>query len=292
MSIAPRSAAILILFLGITWTIPLQTGRREATSNDAVQRGAAQFEVRVRRGTLYLSGDTRSARHEQQLRDAAAKHYASHALETSFRPLGLVPDWWEAATLGLIGALPITVSPGARLRADSLHIRALARDVEAAGRSLADLRDVLPRTVDVSLHLAGAGPRVDAAALCNRIYDDFEHGHIAFTESGTTMLTSAYPALERIASLADSCRDAALAIVGHTDSSGDEQQNRRLSLARAQAVADWLTGRGIDADRMIVGGVGSAAPIADNTTRIGRGLNRRIEVRLVAADAPNPVSSD
>ena len=292
MSYAPRSAAFFILFVGLAWTIPTQTGRHEARNISAVHPVAPQFELRVRRGTLHLSGDTRSARHERQLRDAAAQYYPSHTLETTFRPLGLVPDWWDAATLGLIGALPATVSPAAHLGADSLHISALAHDVEDAGSSLADLSEILPQTIDVSLHLQSAGPRVEAGELCSRVYDDFDHGHIAFIESGTTMLTSAYPVLERIAALADACRDATLSIVGHTDSSGNEEQNLRLSLARAQAVADWLVARGLDADRMNVRGMGSSVPIADNRTRIGRGLNRRIEVRLLPVDAAIPASSD
>jgi outer membrane protein OmpA-like peptidoglycan-associated protein len=292
LSNAPRSAAFFLLFVGLAWTIPLQTGRHGATNTNVLHPVTAQFDLRVRRGTLHLSGDTRSARHEQQLRDAAAERYPSHALEITFQPLGLVPDWWDAATLGLIAALPVTVSPAAHLRADSLHITALAHDVEAAGNSLADLRNILPQSIGVSLQLQSAGPRIEAGELCSRVYDDFEHGHIAFFESGTTMLTSAYPVLERIAALADACRDATLSIVGHTDSSGNEEQNLRLSLARAQAVADWLTARGLDADRMNVRGMGSSLPIADNATRIGRGLNRRIEVRLLAGDAAIPASSD
>lgn len=270
----------------------MQKGRLEATGGDDAQPVAPRFEVGVRRDTLSIAGDARSAAHEQQLRDTAARHFPSHVLDTSFRPLGAVPDWWEAATLELIAALPGTISPTARLRADAVSIAALAYDVEAAKRRLATLTDILPASIDVSLQIESAGPRVEADDLCRRIYAAFEHGHIGFIESGTVLLTSAFPVLDRIAALADACRDATLSIVGHTDSSGNEAQNRRLSLARAQAVADRLADRGIDAGRMRVSGLGSAVPIADNATRLGRGLNRRIEVRLLAADAAIPGPSD
>ena len=292
MSTAPRSAALAILLFGIAWTLPLQKGRLELTVTSDAQPVEPRFEVRVRRDRLSVAGDVRSAAHEQRLHETAARFFPSHVLDTSFRPLGLAPDWWEAATLELIAVLPGTLSPTARLRADAVDIVALAPDVEAVGQRLLALREVLPVNVDLSLQIESAGPRVEAEDLCRRIYDAFEHGHIGFVESGTVMLTSAYPVLERIAALADACRGATLSIDGHTDSSGNEAQNIRLSVARAQAVADWLAGRGIDADRMRVTGLGSSVPIADNATRLGRSQNRRIEVRLLPADAAIPASSD
>lgn len=272
--------------------VPVQQGSIGVAGADNAQAVAPRFEVRVRRDRLSVAGDARSMTHERQLRDALARHFPSHVLDTDIRALGLVPGWWEAATLELIGALPATLSPNARLQTDSLSIAALAHDTAAARRRLEALSEILPASVDVSLQIGSAGPRVKADSLCRRIFDAFEHGHIGFVESGTVLLTAAFPVLDRIAALADACRDATLSIVGHTDSSGNEIQNRRLSLARAEAVADWLANRGIDAGRMRVSGAGSTVPIADNATRLGRGLNRRIEVRLLAREAAIPESSD
>jgi outer membrane protein OmpA-like peptidoglycan-associated protein len=51
-------------------------------------------------------------------------------------------------------------------------------------------------------------------------------------------------------------------------------------MARAQAVADHLVKSGIDPERLLVRGLGSSVPIADNSTAQGRGLNRRIEFEL------------
>ena len=53
-----------------------------------------------------------------------------------------------------------------------------------------------------------------------------------------------------------------------------------MSQARAQAVADYLIANGVAADRLVVEGRGSSEPIADNDTRYGRSLNRRIEFGL------------
>jgi len=69
-----------------------------------------------------------------------------------------------------------------------------------------------------------------------------------------------------------------LAVVGHTDSTGNENLNMRLSLRRAKSVKSYLVKQGVDAGRITTMGKGSANPIADNETKAGRALNRRVEI--------------
>ena len=69
-----------------------------------------------------------------------------------------------------------------------------------------------------------------------------------------------------------------LEVVGHTDSTGPAAYNQGLSERRAQAAADYLVSQGLDAGSMTVKGMGESAPVADNATRDGRAMNRRVEV--------------
>ena len=69
-------------------------------------------------------------------------------------------------------------------------------------------------------------------------------------------------------------------VCGYTDSTGSEEHNLRLSLKRAQAVADYLVARGIDKDRLRIRGFGKDYPVEPNATAAGRALNRRTEVIL------------
>lgn len=71
-------------------------------------------------------------------------------------------------------------------------------------------------------------------------------------------------------------------ITGHTDSSGDERRNQRLSRERAETVAAFLRSFGVDDARLATRGAGSSDPLADNSTPEGRALNRRIEFTLAA----------
>jgi outer membrane protein OmpA-like peptidoglycan-associated protein len=66
-------------------------------------------------------------------------------------------------------------------------------------------------------------------------------------------------------------------IQGHTDNTGSQATNMKLSQARAEAVKAWLVKKGIASDRITAKGFGPDKPVADNKTKEGRQKNRRIE---------------
>ena len=74
--------------------------------------------------------------------------------------------------------------------------------------------------------------------------------------------------------------DANFNIEGHTDSTGSDKINTKLSAARAAAVKDYLEKNGINASRLESKGFGSANPIDSNDTRAGRANNRRVEIKV------------
>lgn len=89
----------------------------------------------------------------------------------------------------------------------------------------------------------------------------------------------------RLANFAD-VEVTALQVTGHADAnpyvlSGSDDGNAALSQQRAQTVADYIAGQlKIPTAQVSVAGKGAAEPIADNNTRAGRDLNRRVEVEL------------
>lgn len=84
--------------------------------------------------------------------------------------------------------------------------------------------------------------------------------------------------------LVDKTKGIALEVViavGHTDSVGSNAYNTRLSTARANAVKDYLVGKGVEKNRVYTEGKGESQPVADNRTREGRAKNRRVEIEVV-----------
>jgi OOP family OmpA-OmpF porin len=69
--------------------------------------------------------------------------------------------------------------------------------------------------------------------------------------------------------------------VGHTDATGSDAYNQKLSVKRADAVKAYLITKGIEKNRVYTEGKGEKQPVADNKTDAGRSKNRRVEIEVV-----------
>ena len=87
--------------------------------------------------------------------------------------------------------------------------------------------------------------------------------------------------LDRLYRLLKDNPDIIVEVAGYTDSIGTAVYNQTLSERRAKSVVNFLTIKGITADRLKFKGYGASSPIGDNITDAGRRLNRRTEVRVI-----------
>ncbi|HTI92542.1 MAG TPA: DUF5723 family protein [Puia sp.] len=100
----------------------------------------------------------------------------------------------------------------------------------------------------------------------------FDYGKSTIRPESDTILTNAAKVMN------EQLPNSTFYIDGYTDSKGSVAVNRRLSKARAQAVANALIKGGIDKSRITARGFGKDNPICDNKTEAGRQCNRRVEV--------------
>ena len=105
---------------------------------------------------------------------------------------------------------------------------------------------------------------------------------ILFPTGSAEILSSSHAVLDRVAETLTKYETVKVSIEGHTDSRGDDEDNRKLSLRRAESVRDYLVSKGITASRLEVEGFGEDKPVASNKTREGRARNRRIELRITS----------
>ena len=75
--------------------------------------------------------------------------------------------------------------------------------------------------------------------------------------------------------------DVKVEIQGHTDNIGSDNYNQKLSSLRAETVKNFLIAKGVAANRLTTVGFGKTKMIMDNKTEQGRGLNRRIELKII-----------
>lgn len=87
--------------------------------------------------------------------------------------------------------------------------------------------------------------------------------------------------LDEVAAFAEKYPDTQLESSGHTCSIGTRAYNQKLSERRAESVKAYLVKKGVAAQRIVTVGYGEDKPVADNATRAGRELNRRVEVCTV-----------
>jgi len=110
----------------------------------------------------------------------------------------------------------------------------------------------------------------------------FDSG-ILFGFDSSTLQPEGYENLRKLVRVVNRDTDTILMIVGHTDSSGDETYNLRLSERRAQSASTYMVSQGLPASRIQIVGRGENEPIAGNDTDAGRQKNRRIEVAIIAS---------
>ena len=104
---------------------------------------------------------------------------------------------------------------------------------------------------------------------------------ILFEFDKAVVQKGSFGGLESIVNILNAKSELKVSLKGHTDAQGDGNYNVMLSKNRVSAVKDFLLANGISSERIIIEAFGETTPIADNSSREGRKLNRRVEVRFI-----------
>lgn len=106
----------------------------------------------------------------------------------------------------------------------------------------------------------------------------FDSRTLDFELNQSSLLPGADETLSAVVTFLESFPQVSVLITGHTCSLGTSEYNQQLSERRAEQVADYLEGRGIENERLVVAARGDSEPLSSNLTEMGRPLNRRVEV--------------
>jgi len=104
---------------------------------------------------------------------------------------------------------------------------------------------------------------------------------VTFEYNSSALDTNSYDELRRLASYLLSHPSLRLLIEGHTDEVGNEQNNIRLSIQRAEAVIEYLSKLGVTSERLEAKGYGKTRPLITGDTAELRKKNRRVEWRIL-----------
>jgi outer membrane protein OmpA-like peptidoglycan-associated protein len=145
-----------------------------------------------------------------------------------------------------------------------------------AGTAIGAYQDKQERELRESL----AGTGVDVVRQGDNIVLNMPSA-ITFGFNSSELSPAFYSVLDRVANVANQNGQTMLEVAGHTDSIGSDAYNDALSQRRAQAVASYLTSRGVNSNRLMTVGGGERYPVASNDTDAGRAQNRRVEISVM-----------
>jgi outer membrane protein OmpA-like peptidoglycan-associated protein len=105
-------------------------------------------------------------------------------------------------------------------------------------------------------------------------------GNITFASNKSEIRSDFYDTLDAVAQVLREFKDTRIKVSGHTDNTGGQDLNQRLSEDRAQSVKSYLSSAGVAGGRINATGYAYRYPLASNATAEGRQANRRVELEL------------
>ncbi|OOR83001.1 OmpA family protein [Moraxella canis] len=305
----------LIIFAGLAWLLlracqdnPAPVAAPVATNDSAAQAEPMVTDVAQAPATLSLALDETgqalySHRAQVGSEELAGNIRAAVAQVFGAQDLAIQPNNTHAATMPVAEHLPAILElmrgvPNASVVINDRTVRFNATTAEDVAKLVDGARAILPSDFTVE-----AEPELDVNTA---VATSIESARNAITQLGDTVEANELDALvnalntqiinfatdstqipmenQEILDLAaekfKAIPDAALRIIGHTDTQGTHEYNQGLSESRAAAVKDYLVSKGVSADRLTVQGASFDYPVASNATEQGRFQNRRIEFAL------------
>ena len=136
--------------------------------------------------------------------------------------------------------------------------------------------DGIPDNKDNCPEVAG----VAANKGCPEIKGPLLEKIVYFHSDGTVVMDKYNIEMDEIAAFMNAHPDATISISGHADNRESDEYNLRLSEKRADYVIKYLKKKGMTSTKIEKLFFGKSKPVADNGTKEGCALNRRVEIKI------------
>ena len=149
-----------------------------------------------------------------------------------------------------------------------VKVNAKGCELDSDGDGVVDSQDLCPNTP--------AGNVVNSDGCVKVI-----HLHVNFDTNKADIPSEYMMQIRKVADFMKLNPDYKVILEGNTDSRGSEKYNMKLSIMRANAVADALETLGVDSSRITAKGLGELNPIDSNKNKEGRAQNRRVDAKFI-----------
>jgi outer membrane protein OmpA-like peptidoglycan-associated protein len=257
--------------------------------------------VTTARQTVQFAEDARALSAERQEAERIRKERQA-AAESAAAKAKTEADAAAAAEANRQAELTAAKEAQMRAEADAAAVRAKADADAAAARAKAeaDAAAAKSQAEQEALKAQQAAAEADAerarqaaAALRAQLLEQFNRilettdsprglvvnmADVLFDTGKYNLRVAAREKLAKLSGIVLAHPGLHLAVEGHTDSTGSDELNMKLSDQRANAVRDYLISQGLPGDTITAQGFGKTMPVADNSTAAGRQKNRRVEI--------------
>ena len=245
------------------------------------EQAPAAMTIAMTHDSIAVSGSVSSAAHEDILRQLIADRFAGRTPTIDLTPAKSLPPGWALATEMTLRAVASTRSATVSIASGEISIKGITTDAPALRDSLARVEQSLLPGMTLTHDVAEISPNGSMNRQCIELFRTAMRGRrIGFAHGSAEIGTAAAPMLDELVQILADCPSSSIAVKGHTDSTGDEASNLKLSQDRADAVAAYIVDSGIAKARIESRGVGSAEPVANEVDARARELNRRIEIDI------------
>ncbi|NVK47543.1 MAG: OmpA family protein [Rhodobacteraceae bacterium] len=253
--------------------------------------------IRSPEGQTQLRGRIADERSQAATEALAKAAFGSASVYSAMRVEDDLPDGWSLRAMAAIEALAQLNRGSATMTEDLVTVRGETGNenarAEIASLLSAKLGDGEQFTIDVT-YVRKLDPVLNLPTpqeCVDRANQRIAANKIVFDPGSTELNEAANETLDQIAEALKECEEVEMEIGAHSDSQGGEVMNLNLSTQRANSVLDGLLMRRVAGVKFTAQGYGESQPIADNDTEEGREANRRIEFKLLNAEAPETATA-
>ena len=244
---------------------------------DVAETKAAEYKQQQLAGNFYVTSDLITKNYDSKVKPyvlLGAGHY-------KYEGEGAAAGWEDEGTLGNAG-----VGAFWRLN-DALSLRTEARGTYNFDEQFWNYTALAGLNVVLGGHLKPAAPAPVVVEPVptpvpveqpKEIVEDLSMELRVFFDTNKSNIKDQYkPEIAKVAEKLVEYPNATARIEGHTDSTGPRALNERLSVARAESVKSALVNEfNVNPTRLSTAGFAWDQPIADNNTKEGRAMNRRV----------------
>lgn len=244
-----------------------------------VDPNAGEYKAKNIAGNFYATSDLITKNYDSKIKPYVLLGAGHYKYEFDNAALGYRDG--EEGTLGNAGV-------GAFFRLnDALSLRTEARGTYHFDEKFWNYTALAGLNVVLGGHLKPAAPVVEVAPVetvapvqpaPQELTEDLNMELRVFFDTNKSNIKDQYkPEIAKVAEKLVEYPNATARIEGHTDNTGPRALNERLSLARANSVKSSLVNEyNVDPARLSTQGFAWDQPIADNNTKEGRAMNRRV----------------